>query len=139
MALNVAVGNRADVTIPNCLISQASADNNYVLVQLPYDGTSVDSNGNKVYVEVWLPTDTRVTINQVAPPNWPPQENDVWIVPNVTPPAFVVADELGTLYFLTAATIRSEYQNKANRVPPTVNDALVQYGNKLTLLHRGNV
>lgn len=138
MALAVAVGNRGDVSIPNCLIAQASADNSYVLIQLPYDGTSVDANGNPVYVEVWLPTDTRVTINQVAPPNWPPLENDVWIVPNETPPAFVVADENGVLYFLTAETIRSEYQHHANSVPPTVNDALVQYGTKLTLLHRGN-
>ena len=110
-----------------------------MLITLPYDGVSVDGNGNKIFIQVWLPAnDSRVTINQVAPANWPPQENDLWIVPTVTPPAFVVGDGTGKLYFATAATIRQAYSSQGKpTLPPTTDVALATYGNKLVLLHRG--
>jgi hypothetical protein len=138
--MSLAVGNHADVAIPNCLIEQVGDDGSYALLSLPYDGTSVDSDGNKVFVKYWFPVnDSRVTITQVTPANWPPQENDIWTVTGVNNPpvAFVVAAGTGTLYFLTAANIRNEFAG--NKVTPlSTDDALAQYGNSLALLHRGD-
>jgi hypothetical protein len=133
----LAVGNHADVAMPNVLIEQLSDDGSYVLLSLPWDGVTVDGDGNHVLIKMWLPdNDARVTITQVAPANWPPEENDTWIVPGVTQPAFVVASGTGELYFLTAANIRREF-SAGKVVPPTIEQALSTYGNALTLLHRG--
>jgi hypothetical protein len=138
--MSLAVGNHADVTMPNMLIEQLSDSGDYALVSLPWDGTTVDGDGNHVLIKFWIPVgDSRVTIVQVMPVNWPPQENDLWIVPNVTAPAFVVSDGAGTLYFVTAAAIRKAYASQGRpALPPTTEDALSAYGNALTLLHRGN-
>jgi hypothetical protein len=133
----LAVGNHGDVTMSNVLIEQLSDDGTYVLVSLPWDGVTVDGDGNHVLIKMWLPVnDANTTITQVAPVNWPPQENDTWIVPGVTQPAFVVSDGSTELYFLTAVNIRKEFAgNKV--VPPTIETALAQFGNSLVLLHRG--
>lgn len=134
----LAVGNHADVAMHNVLIEQLSADGTYVLVSLPWDGVSIDGDGNRVLVKTWLPVnDANLTITQVAPANWPPLENDTWIVPGVTQPAFVVSSGTGKLYFLTAANIRKEFSGQ-NVIPPTIENALGQFGNSLVLLHRGN-
>lgn len=134
----LAVGNHADVAIPNVLIEATNPDSNYVLVSLPWDGVSLNDDGTHALIRLWLPMgDARVTITQVAPANWPPQENDLWVVPNVTAPAFVVSSgSSGTLYFLTALNIRREFAGQ-KVVPPTIEQALAQYGNQLVLLHRG--
>lgn len=134
----LAVGNHADATMHNLLIEQLSADGTYALMSLPWDGVTVDGDGKQVLIKTWLPTNNANTvITQVAPANWPPLENDTWIVPNVTPPAFVVSDGTGHLFFLTADTIRQAYANHANVLPPTTDVALATYGNALKLLHRG--
>jgi hypothetical protein len=133
----LAVGNHADVAMHNVLIEQLSADGTYVLVSLPWDGVSIDGDGNHVLIKTWLPTtNANTTITQVAPANWPPLENDTWIVPGVTQPAFVVSSGTGKLFFLTAANIRKEFSGQ-NVIPPTIEDALGQFGNSLVLLHRG--
>lgn len=124
-------GNNVDVELPNVVVVSVSDDGSYALVRLPGD----DSPDKRV--ELWLPAnDPRVVISLIAPNNWPPRENDTWIVPGITPPAFVVANEQGVLYFLTAQAIRQSYNSKATVLPPTVDDALAAYGNKLTMLYR---
>ncbi|MGH7239482.1 MAG: hypothetical protein ACREHG_05385 [Candidatus Saccharimonadales bacterium] len=136
MALGV--GSHADVSIPNVLIEQIAPDGSYALVSLPSDG-SIDGDGNPVLVQLWLPIDSRVIATEIAPPDWPPQENDLWIVPNVTAPAFVVSDGGGGLFFLTADTIRAAYASQGKpSLPPTAEQALAAYGTALLLLHRGS-
>lgn len=133
----LAVGNHADATMHNLLIEQLSDDGTYALVSLPWDGVTVDGDGKHTLIKMWLPTNNANTIiTQVAPANWPPQENDTWIVPGVSPPAFVVSSGTGKFYFLTAQNIRKEFSGQ-NVIPPTIDDALAQFGNALTLLHRG--
>jgi hypothetical protein len=133
----LAVGNHADVTMHNLLIEQVSDDGTYVLVSLPWDGVTVDGDGTHTLIKMWLPTNNaNTTIVQVAPVNWPPQENDMWIVPGVTQPAFVVSSGTGKFFFLTALNIRKEFSG-IKVIPPTIEDALGQFGNSLVLLHRG--
>lgn len=134
----LAIGSHADISIPNVLIEAINPDGTYALVSLPDNGT-VNEDGSKSLIKLWLPVnDSRVIATEIAPADWPPQENDLWIVPNVTAPAFVVGDGTGEFYFLTAATIRAAYASQGKpSLPPTIEQALAAYGNSLVLLHRG--
>lgn len=124
------VGSHADVLLPNVLIEKVLPDESWILIMLPDAG---DDNP----IEIWVPTnDPRVTISPIVPDNWPPQEGDVWIVPGVTPPAFVVNDGKGGMYFLSADFIRNLYLDSGKPLPPTTDAALTAYGSALVLLYR---
>lgn len=126
----ITVGVHADISAKNVTVEQVTPDGNAVLVILPDDGTGIP-------VELWIPTnDPRVTITQALPVSWPPVANDLWIVPGVSKPAFVVQGAPGTLYFCQGSDILALASSQGQTLPMTTDAALAAFGTALVLLYR---
>lgn len=125
------LGVHVDVTVHNAVVESNSSDGTAALIRL--EGAT-DGNG---LIEVWVPTvDPRITITQSVPANWPPQANDVWQVPNISQPAFVVDNGAGTLYFCQGSDIITLANSKGEQIPMTTDQALAQFGTQLVLKYR---
>lgn len=124
------IGVHADITIKNVVVEANNADGTAALIRLPDDGS-----GNPV--EWWIPTnDTRVTVTQAIPVSWPPLPNDLWIVPGVSKPAFVVQGAPGTMYFCQGTDVLTLATSQGATLPLTTDQALAAFGTALVLLYR---
>lgn len=124
------IGVHADILLKNVTVEANNPDNNAALVRLPDDGTGIP-------VEIWIPTtDPRYTITQSIPASWPPIPNDVWLVPGISKPAFVVQGAPGVMYFCQGSDIITLATSHGATLPLTTDQALASFGTALVLLYR---
>lgn len=124
------IGVHADILVKNVVVEANNPDGTAALIRLPDDGSD---NA----VEWWIPTnDARVTITQSVPVSWPPLPNDVWIVPGVSKPAFVVQGAPGVMYFCQGTDVLALASSQGNTLPLTTDQALSEFGTALVLLYR---
>jgi hypothetical protein len=124
------IGVHGDITIKNVTVEANNPDGTAVLVRLPDDGT----NG---LIEWWIPTtDQRISLTQSLPASWPPVPNDLWIVPGISKPAFVVDGGSGVMYFCQGSDVLTLASSRGKTLPITTDQALAQFGTSLVLLYR---
>jgi len=124
----VGVGSYADVMIFNALVLSFNDDESWAEFQVP---AGKDDSG----AAIWLPFDSRIQVNEIAPKSWPPLEGDIWEANGVTMWTCAGADGV-TLYFVTEDNIRTSYMEADPPLPLTIQQALAQYGNALALNYR---
>lgn len=130
MAAIPPVGTHVDLDIGNCVVLAINADSTYFLVQVP-GGDPLNP------IQIWVPFTTgQVTVVQSLPVSWPPVANDLWIVPGVSKPAFVVSAGGTALYFCQGTDIIALVTSQGKTLPLTTDMALAKFGSALVLLYR---
>jgi hypothetical protein len=126
-------GSQVDVLATNCKVIQANPDGTWILVQA--------SGGDPLNpLQFWVPVNSgQFTVSQSLPVSWPPIANDMWYVPGVSHPAFVVSGGGTVLYFCQGTDIITLVTSAGKTLPLTTDAALGLFGSALVLLYRPTV